>query len=442
MNQEMKQGAHRFPPEQLMAYLDGELPREEMESVAAHLEDCVRCQMLAVEFSEASAKMQAWRIEAPEILLSPRVAEALRTSLEKPAAQPGFGQALLKLVTLQWIQPVYVRPVAFGAAAVAAFAVFVLSPRLVLHRQSIAPAERAEIALPAPAQMADRSSERATSLEQPGILYDRPAPAVAGTPYQPSSATSTSVVTESEALSSTERPAAPALSATSRMLVRTGRLVVTTKQFDQARDGVNLTLARYQGYFGVLRVNAPPGAGRILEATLRVPTDRLDAALADLKRLGHVDSESMSGDEVSQQYVDLVARLANARKTEQRLNDLILTRTGKISDVLEVERYRSETRGEIERMEAERKNLENQVQFSTLQLTINEEYKAALPGAPSSSGNELWNAAVRGYTRLVNSILAVSTTILAVGPALLLWCVVLGIPIYWARKRWLQGKAH
>ena len=139
MNQEMKQGAHRFPPEQLMAYLDGELPREEMESVAAHLEDCVRCQMLAVEFSEASAKMQAWRIEAPEILLSPRVAEALRTSLEKPAAQPGFGQALLKLVTLEWIRPVYVRRVTFGVAALAAFAVFGVFPRLVVHQRLIAP---------------------------------------------------------------------------------------------------------------------------------------------------------------------------------------------------------------------------------------------------------------------------------------------------------------
>ena len=226
------------------------------------------------------------------------------------------------------------------------------------------------------------------------------------------------------------------------MLVRTGRLALTTKEFDKARDDVNLTLVRYQGYFGVLRVTAPPGAGRVLEATLRIPSDRLDAALADLKKLGHVDSESMSGDEVSQQYVDLVARLTNARKTEERLNDLILTRTGKISDVLEVERYRSETREGIERMEAEKKNLDNQVQFSTLQLTIKEEYKAQLRGTSSSSRNQLWNAAVRGYNRLVYSILAVSTLALVDGPTLLLWCAVLGIPAYWMRKHWLRNKAQ
>ena len=427
-----------------MFYLDAELPLEEMESVAAHLEDCVHCQMLAVEFSETSSKMQAWRIETPQIPMAPRLTDALEASQStaRPPVRRGFGRAVLKLVTLQWIRPVLMRRLAFGVAAVAAFAVFVVFPRLVLRQRLIAPAERAEIALPAQAQMAaDRRSERATSLEQPGFLYDRPAPTVAGTPYQPGSATSTSVVTEPEALSSTGPPTPPAQpEPTSRMRIRTGRLALTTRQFELARDEVNLMLGRYQGYVGMLRVNAPPGTGRVLDATLRIPSDRLDAALADLKKLGHVDSESMSGDEVSQQYVDLVARLTNARKTELRLNDLILNRTGKISDVLEVERYRSETRGEIERMEAEKKNLENQVQFSTLQLTINEEYKAQLPSAPSSSGNQLWNAAVRGYTRLVNSILDVSTLVLIDGPTLLLWCAVLGIPAYWARKRWLRKK--
>lgn len=430
-----------------MVYLDGELPPEEMASVASHLEECVHCQMLAVEFSEASAKMLAWRVDAPQIPMAPRLTEALKASpaVAKPAVQPTFGRALLKLVTLQWIQPVLMRRLAFGFAAVAAVAVFAVFPRLVLHRQLIAPAERAEIALRAQAQMAAdrRSSERATSLEQPPAMYDRLAPTELGAPYQASPTSSTSVVAEPEAPTTAGRPTPPAQpEATSRMLIRTGRLVLTTKQFDQARDEMNLALVRYQGYIGVLRVNAAPGAGRVLDATLRIPSDRLDAALADLKKMGHVDSESMSGDEVSQQYVDLVARLTNARKTEQRLNDLILTRTGKISDVLEVERYRSETRSDIERMEAEKKNLENQVQFSSLQLTINEEYKAQLPGAPSSSGNQLWNAAVRGYTRLVNSILAVSTLLLVDGPSLLLWCGVLGIPIYWARKHWLRSKPH
>ncbi len=418
-----------------MVYLDGELPPEEMASVASHLEECVHCQMLAVEFSDASAKLQAWRFETPQIPMSPRLTEALKASqaTAESAAQLEFGHALLRLVTLEWIHPVFVRRLSLGFGAVAAIALLVILPRLEYHRY-----------LRAPATEQTSAAESVASLEQPRVMYDRPdRSAVAGTgaAYQPGAASTAFPAPEREPTTKTGRQPSPSQpEAPSRMLVRTGRLALTTKQFDQARDEVNLMLGRYQGYVGVLRVNAAPGTGRVLDATLRIPSDRLDAALADLKKLGHVDSESMSGDEVSQQYVDLVARLTNARKTEQRLNDLILNRTGKISDVLEVERYRSETRGEIERMEAEKKNLENQVQFSTIRVTINEEYKAQLPSAPSSSGNQLWNAAVRGYTRLVNSILDVSTLVLIDGPTLLLWCAVLGLPAYWARKRWLRKK--
>jgi hypothetical protein len=83
--------------------------------------------------------------------------------------------------------------------------------------------------------------------------------------------------------------------------------------------------------------------------------------------------------------VDLEARLANARNTERRLTDLLKERTGKLSDVLAVENEHARVRGEIERMEAERKNMSNQVSFATLNVTITEDYRAQLHVVPPST---------------------------------------------------------
>ncbi len=96
-------------------------------------------------------------------------------------------------------------------------------------------------------------------------------------------------------------------------------------------------LKKHRGYVGELKTGGAAGSGRTLNATLRVPADQLDASLTELKTLGRVESESQSGQDVTSQYVDLQARLGNARNTEQRLTDLLRQRTGKLSDVLEVE---------------------------------------------------------------------------------------------------------
>lgn len=67
-------------------------------------------------------------------------------------------------------------------------------------------------------------------------------------------------------------------------------------------------------------------------------------------------NHSQGGEEVTQQYVDLLARLANGIHTEQRLTEILRTRTGKLQDVLKVELEIDRVRGEIEEMRRKRKN--------------------------------------------------------------------------------------
>ncbi len=155
--------------------------------------------------------------------------------------------------------------------------------------------------------------------------------------------------------------------------------------------------------------------------------------MAEIRKLGRVDTEQQGGEEVTQQVVDLEARLANARNTEQRLSDILRRSTGKISDVLAVEKEIDRVRGEIEGMEAERKNLGDRVDFATLEVRITEEYKAHLAGAAPSTAGRLRNAAVEGYRNVAEGVTGICTFLLSYGPMILLWAAVLFWP---ARYSW------
>jgi hypothetical protein len=221
------------------------------------------------------------------------------------------------------------------------------------------------------------------------------------------------------------------------MIIRTAQLSLITKEFDKARANLEAILKRHRGYVGELRAGGTTGSGRTLTATLRVPADQLDATMTEVKTLGRVESESQSGQDVTTQYVDLQARLTNARNTEQRLTDLLRNRTGKLSDVLEVEQELDLVRGEIEQMEAERKNMANQVSYATLNATITEDYKAELQVVPPSTSTRLSNAAIEGYRSMVDGVMTLALFLLSTGPSLLLWGAILFFPVrlLWKKVR-------
>ena len=160
------------------------------------------------------------------------------------------------------------------------------------------------------------------------------------------------------------------------MIARVAGLTLTTKQFEKTRGSVEEILKRYGGYLGQLQVSAPTAAGRTLTATLRIPAPQLEAAMAELKKLGRVKNESQGGEEVTQQYVDLEARLANGKHTEQRLTEILTQRTGKLQDVLKVELEIDRVRGEIEQMQAEKKGAHQTRCFCHSEYDDQEEYQA------------------------------------------------------------------
>jgi len=166
-----------------------------------------------------------------------------------------------------------------------------------------------------------------------------------------------------------------------------------------------------------------------------VPADQLEAVMSELKKLGRVESESQTGEEVTQQYIDLEARLSNARNAEQRLTDILRQRAGKLADVLAVELEIDRVRGEIERMDGEKKNLTNRVTFATVTVKIAEDYKAELHAAPDSTPTRFRNAAVEGYRSMVEGVFSLVLFLLSYGPSLLVWGGLLFLLVLILRKR-------
>jgi anti-sigma factor RsiW len=410
---------HPVEQEEVMAYLDGELTADRAAATAVHLNECADCQRLVAEFRGISRHLNAWKVELADSATPPAIAAALEqkrpeSRITSPARQRSWRQvlgqhwptfALGAVATILWLtvgMPNFQRRSANYKFSRPRETVFLVAPETPEAKPQAGGGgggdrDRLEMSakLQQPPSVKFKATQQNQSAEERGLIASGP------------------------------------------MIIRTAQLSVITKEFDKARANLEGILKRHRGYVGELKVGGSTGSGRTLTATLRVPADQLDATLTEVKTLGRVESESQSGQDVTSQYVDLQVRLSNARNTEQRLTDLLRNRTGKLSDVLEVEQELDRVRGEIEQMEAERKNMSNQVSYATLSATIAEDYKAQLQVVPPSTSTRLSNAAVEGYRNMADGVVSLALFLLSTGPTLLLWGAVLFLParLIWKKVR-------
>jgi VIT1/CCC1 family predicted Fe2+/Mn2+ transporter len=103
---------------------------------------------------------------------------------------------------------------------------------------------------------------------------------------------------------------------------------------------------------------------------LRVPADRFAAALDELRRVGtHVSQEKVTGQDVTEEYVDVEARIRTQKALESQLLE-IMKDAKTVKDALEVQKQLAEVRGEIEKVEGRKKLLDNQTSLATISVTI------------------------------------------------------------------------
>jgi len=419
---------HPFTPEEVMAFLDGELSADRAQSLSAHLDQCTECHEIVSSLSNASKSLSNWTVPAVPARLENRILD--RSHAASNLSEEGF---ISKLRRFSRLSP--------ALALTAAAFVFVL----ILIGMS---AGRFEKSASAPRREMDYITEQPAAEGQGSLgKLDPLAPSASPVVGDGIRRRGVGASVDFARVDDSKVPPPPPPPPPGPhqelevrwmpMIAHTVSLSIVAKEFDNARAALDSVLARHNGYASGLNVATPQGAARMLQASLRIPAPQLVAAVAELKALGRVELENQSGEEVTQQHADLVARLKNSRETEQRLQAILLERTGKISDVLEVEQEIARVRGEIEQMEAEQKNLEHRVSFATIDLKLGEEYKAQLTTPAPSVAMQFQNATIDGFRSAFQSLLALVLFLAESGPTLLLWLMILWLPawLFWRRYR-------
>lgn len=158
------------------------------------------------------------------------------------------------------------------------------------------------------------------------------------------------------------------------MLIRTGSATVEVDSLEPAIARVRQLAERVGGLVGNTTIRTGERQARQATLQLRVPAARFDEALQGLEPLGEVEEVNVSAEDVGEEFVDVSARLANARRLEERLMELLRTRTGSLEDVLAVERELARVREQIERFEGRLRYLRTRVAVSTLTVNLHEPY--------------------------------------------------------------------
>lgn len=157
-------------------------------------------------------------------------------------------------------------------------------------------------------------------------------------------------------------------------------------------------------------------------ATLRIPADRLELAMADASAVGEVRSTTESSYDVTLQHVDLTARLDNLTATEARMREL-LAEAQTVADTIQIEAELSRLRGEIDSLRSQLDYLDDQIDYATLSVQL------TLTPSPSQGvvGFDLGEVLMRGVRAAFELAAAVLVGTIAVLPlvavALVVWFI-------------------
>ena len=188
-------------------------------------------------------------------------------------------------------------------------------------------------------------------------------------------------------------------------VVETAQLSLTTPKgrFDDAYQQANEVAGRYHGY--VESSSSEGVRSKAGNLTIRVPSQSFQAALADLRRLGQVTGQSVSGQDVTSQYVDLQARLRNWQAQEVVLLKL-MGRATTIGDTLRIQNELSQVQMRIEELKGQLRVLDNQTSFATIDVSMRESGHVTPPPKPKSAGGltKAWRDARHGFIGVVSSV--------------------------------------
>jgi flagellar basal body-associated protein FliL len=223
-----------------------------------------------------------------------------------------------------------------------------------------------------------------------------------------------------------------------RMIIKNGEMTLLVVDTDRALDQATGVAVDSGGYIVSSKTWLQDGF-KYATLTMGIPSDQFEVAQRRLRGLAlEVQNDTASGQDVSQEYVDLQSRLTNLEATAARIRDF-LDKATKVADALEVNQQLSDVEGQIEQVKGRMQFLKDRSAFSTIALTLNPQvptptpYPTPTPVAwqpgktVEAAGNTLGNL-LRG---LVDAVLWLGIVLVPIAIPVL---AVIAVVVYFRRR--------
>ena len=224
-----------------------------------------------------------------------------------------------------------------------------------------------------------------------------------------------------------------------RKIIYNARIDMVTEDLTKLETTLNALISTQKAYVADSDRTGSAGTTRRGSWKVRVPVETYDGFVKGVVGLGELVSIKADSQDVSEEYFDLDARQAAKKVEEDRLLKHLTDSTGKLEEILAVERELSRVRVEIERMQGRLRALANLTSLATVTILVSE-IKGYVPPQAPTLGTKL----ARTFAGSVDSLRQLGETLLIAGVALVPWLplIALGLVIvYWtARKliRWMM----
>jgi uncharacterized coiled-coil protein SlyX len=238
----------------------------------------------------------------------------------------------------------------------------------------------------------------------------------------------TAPASEAIATSSDDAPAVP------RKVIYTANVSLVVKDFAETDKQIQALTQEFGGFLAEFREDGSSGDQRSGRWVVRTPVNRFQEFLDRIVALGVPETRQINTQDVTEEFVDLEARLSNKRKLEARIIDLLENQAGKIQEVIAVETELGRVREEIERMEGRLRFLANRVDLTTITILAREDFDYVPPQAPTflAKVDTTWSQSLIAMGRLGEGLALIAV-------ALAPWLVVLallGLPVLvWRARR-------
>lgn len=155
-----------------------------------------------------------------------------------------------------------------------------------------------------------------------------------------------------------------------RLIIKNGTMEVTVTDTDEAVESAALRIQGFGGYILNQQIWDGDDGYRYAQLSLGVPVEQFENAMRAFRTLGAVTNETASGEDVTEEYVDLDSRLGNLQATQLRLRSFLEQATN-VTETLAIDRELREIEEELEVIQGRMTYLAGRAAYSTINLTLN-----------------------------------------------------------------------